>query len=258
VLQPGQIAAALESETVLVSIMQVNNEIGAVQDVAAIAQVCAESGKARLHVDAAQSVGKVGLDFAALGVDLLSLSAHKVYGPKGIGALLVSRRRAVQLTPLLYGGGQERSLRSGTIATHQAVGMGAAFALAGVEAPGQIERIGALRELLWRGISGLGGVHRNSEPSRSVPHILNVSFEGVEGESLLAAVSPRIAVSTGSACTSAQREPSYVLRALGRDDRLAESSLRFSLGRYSTAADIDTAVDAVTRAVTRLRRIGGA
>jgi cysteine desulfurase len=258
VLEPGQIAAALEPETVLVSIMHVNNEIGTVQDIAAIAQACARSGQVRLHVDAAQSVGKAALNFAALGVDLLSLSAHKVYGPKGAGALLVSRRRTVQLTPLLYGGGQERSLRSGTLATHQAVGMGAAFALASVDTTRQIERIGGLREVLWRGISRLGGVRRNGEPSRSVPHILNVSFEGVEGESLVAAVSPRIAVSTGSACTSAQREPSYVLRALGRDDRLAESSLRFSLGRYSTAADIDTAVDAVTQAVRRLRRIGGA
>jgi cysteine desulfurase len=258
VLEPGDIAAALEPGTVLVSLMHVNNEIGTVQDIAAIAQVCARSGQARLHVDAAQSVGKVALDFSALGVDLLSLSAHKVYGPKGAGALLVSRRRAVQLTPLIYGGGQERSRRSGTIATHQAVGMGAAFALASVEEYRQIERIGALRELLWQGLSGLGGVRRNGEPSRSVPHILNVSFEGVEGESLVAAVSPRIAVSTGSACTSAQREPSYVLKALGRDDRLAESSLRFSLGRYSTPADIDTAVDTVTRAVRRLRRISGA
>jgi cysteine desulfurase len=258
VLEPGQIAEALEPETVLVSVMQVNNEIGTVQDIAAIAAVCARSGQARLHVDAAQSVGKMELDFTGLGVDLLSLSAHKIYGPKGAGALIVSRRRGMQLTPLLYGGGQERSLRSGTIATHQVVGMGTAFALASDESPRERERIGALRELLWRGISVLGGVHRNGEPSRSVPHILNVSVEGVEGESLIAALAARIAVSTGSACTSAQREPSYVLRALGRDDRLAESSLRFSLGRYSSADDIDTAIDAVTQAVRRLRGISGA
>jgi cysteine desulfurase len=258
VLEPGQIAEALEAETVLVSVMHVNNEIGTVQDIAAIAALCARSEQARLHVDAAQSVGKVELDFAALGVDLLSLSAHKVYGPKGAGALIVSRRRGVQLTPLFHGGGQERSLRSGTIATHQVVGMGTAFALASVETPRERERIGALRELLWRGISVLGGVRRNGEPSRSVPHILNVSVEGVEGESLIAALAARIAVSTGSACTSAQREPSYVLRALGRDDRLAESSLRFSLGRYSSASDIDTAVDAVAQAVRRLRGISGA
>lgn len=258
VLEPGQIAEALEPETVLVSVMHVNNEIGTVQDIAAIAALCARSKQARLHVDAAQSVGKVDLDFAALGVDLLSLSAHKVYGPKGAGALVVSRRRGVQLTPLLHGGGQERSLRSGTIATHQVVGMGTAFALASVETTRERERIGGLRELLWRGISVLGGVCRNGEPSRSVPHILNVSVEGVEGESLIAALEARIAVSTGSACTSAQREASYVLRALGRDDRLAESSLRFSLGRYSSVSDIDAAVDAVTHAVRRLRGISGA
>jgi cysteine desulfurase len=258
VLEPGQIAEALEPETVLVSVMHVNNEIGTVQDIAAIAALCARSKQARLHVDAAQSVGKVDLDFAALGVDLLSLSAHKVYGPKGAGALVVARRRGVQLTPLLHGGGQERSLRSGTIATHQVVGMGTAFALASVETTRERERIGALRELLWRGISVLGGVRRNGRPSRSVAHILNISVEGVEGESLIAALEARIAVSTGSACTSAQREASYVLRALGRDDRLAESSLRFSLGRYSSASDIDAAVDAVTQAVRRLRGISGA
>ena len=257
VLEPGRIAEALEPETVLVSVMHVNNEIGTVQDLAAIAAVCARSSQARLHVDAAQSVGKVRLDFAALGVDLLSLSAHKVYGPKGAGALIASRRRAVQVSPLLHGGGQERSLRSGTIATHQVVGMGAAFALADAETTPEYEHIGTLRERLWQGISALGGIWRNGDPARSVPHILNVSVEGVEGESLVAAVGARIAVSTGSACTSAQREPSYVLRALGRDDRLAESSLRFSLGRYSSTADIDTAIEAVTSAVKRLRSISG-
>jgi cysteine desulfurase len=203
-------------------------------------------------------VGKVAVNFAALGVDLMSLSAHKSYGPKGVGALIVSRRRQVQLAPILHGGGQESSLRSGTIATHQVVGMGAAFALTIAESGRDIERIGALRETLWEGLRGLGGVHRNGESSRSVAHILNVSFDDVEGESLLASVRPRIAVSAGSACASAQREPSYVLRALGRDDRLAESSLRFSLGRYSTAADVDVAVQAVTQAVTSLRRISGA
>jgi cysteine desulfurase len=257
-VEPGQVAEALEPETVLVSLMHVNNEIGTVQDIAAIADLCARSKQALLHVDAAQSVGKVALDFTALGVDFMSLSAHKAYGPKGAGALLVSRRRGVQLTPLLHGGGQERSLRPGTIATHQVVGMGTAFSLAAGEAPDERERIAALRELLWQGVSGLGGVRRNGDPSRSVPQILNVSIEGVEGESLIAALEARIAVSTGSACTSAQREPSYVLRALGRDDRLAESSLRFSLGRYSSASDIATAVDAVTEAVRRLRGISGA
>ena len=258
VVEPGQVAAALQPDTVLVSIMHVNNEIGTVQDIEALAALCARSANARLHVDAAQSVGKRVLEFAASGVDLLSLSAHKAYGPKGVGALVVSRRRPVQLTPLLYGGGQERALRSGTVPTHQTVGMGAAYAMASADLSRETERIGRLRELLWEGLSTLGGIHRNGAPSRSVPHILNVSFEGVEGESQLAAVSARIAVATGSACTSAQGEPSYVLRALGRDDRLAESSLRFSLGRYTREADIVTAVEAVTQAVRRLRRISGA
>ncbi len=258
VVEPDQIAAALAPDTVLVSVMHVNNEIGTVQDVAAIAALCAQSGHALLHVDAAQSVGKRVADFRAMGVDLLALSAHKVYGPKGAGALIVSRRRPVQLSPLLHGGGQERSLRPGTLATHQVVGMGAAFALSQAGISRELPRIDGLREQLWKGISALSGVRRNGAASRSVPHILNVSFEGVEGESLVAAVRPHIAVSTGSACTSAQREPSSVLRALGCDDRLAESSLRFSLGRYSTAADVATAVESVTRAVRRLRGLGGA
>lgn len=257
VIDPQEVAAALEPRTVLVSLMHVNNEIGVIQDVAAIAAACRRAGAARVHVDAAQSIGKCALDFGALGVDYLSLSAHKAYGPKGVGALLVSRRRAAQLTPLQFGGGQERAWRSGTIATHQVVGMGAAFALAKAQPAAELERIGRLRDRLWEGLCELEGVHRNGDPARSVPHLLNVSFEGVEGESLLADVRDTIAVSAGSACTSADREPSYVLRALGRDDRLAESSLRFSLGRHTSAADIDTAVRCVASAVRRLRRIGG-
>jgi cysteine desulfurase len=256
-LDAAQVAAALTPETVLVSLMHVNNETGIIQDLAAIAAVCAQSGTARLHVDAAQSVGKCALDFGALGIDLMSLSAHKAYGPKGAGALAVSRRRAVHLTPLIYGGGQERALRSGTLATHQAVGMGAAFALASAALEPELERVARLKERLWQALSALGGVYLNGG-ARSVPHLLNVSFEGIEGESLLAAVSPYVAVSTGSACTSASREASYVLRALGRDDRLAESSLRFSFGRFTEEADVDAAGAAVTRAVRRLRRIGGA
>jgi cysteine desulfurase len=258
VLDPAQVVAALRPDTVLLSIMHVNNEIGVIQDIAAIAALCAQSGRAWLHVDAAQSVGKCEVNFAALGVDLLSLSAHKTYGPKGVGALLVSRRRGVQLEPLQYGGGQERALRSGTVATHQVVGMGAAFALAKSALRHETERIALLQDRLWQGLVSLGGVLRNGAGARSVPHLLNVSFEGVEGESLLAAIRPHIAVSTGSACMSIHQEPSYVLRALGRDDRLAESSLRFSLGRFSNEADIDTAVAVVTHAVERLRRIGGA
>jgi cysteine desulfurase len=264
VIHPDQVAAALQADTVLVSIMHVNNEIGVIQDIAAIGAVCAQHGGARLHVDAAQSVGKIGVDFAALGVDLMSLSAHKVYGPKGVGALVVSRhgsgrgRARVQLTALQFGGGQELGLRAGTVATHQVVGMGLAFDLARTAPASEVERIAVLRERLWQGLARLSGTLRNGDVKHSVPHVLNVSFEGVEGESLLAAVRGRLAVSTGSACTSALQEPSYVLRALGRDDTLSESSLRFGLGRHTSESDIDTAVAVVTQAVSRLRRISGA
>jgi cysteine desulfurase len=258
VLEPARVAAAVRPDTVLVSVMHVNNETGVIQDVGAIAELCARAGQARLHVDAAQSVGKCSVDFAALGADLMSVSAHKAYGPKGAGALLVSQRRGTHLTPILYGGGQEGSLRSGTVATHQAVGMGEAFELASATPAAEHQRIAALAERLWQRIRALGGVMRNGDRAARVPHVLNVSFEGVEGESLLAAVQPHLAVSTGSACTSATQEPSYVLRALGRDDRLAESSLRFSLGRCTSEADIDTAGTVVTRAVERLREIAGA
>jgi cysteine desulfurase len=259
VVHADQVAAALRPETVLVSIMHVNNEIGVIQDIAAIGAVCARHGGARLHVDAAQSAGKIAIDFAALGADLMSLSAHKVYGPKGVGALLLGQRggAGTQLTALQFGGGQERGLRAGTVPTHQVVGMGLAFELARAAAP-EIERIASLRERLWQGLASLGGTLRNGDAVRSVPHILNVSFEGVEGESLLAALRGRLAVSTGSACSSALQEPSYVLRALGRDEVLSESSLRFGLGRFTSQSDIDAAVVAVTEAVLRLRRIAGA
>src|SRR6266403_91928 len=256
-LDPAQVAAALEPDTVLVSIMHINNEIGVIQDIAAIAAACATHGTARLHVDAAQSIGKCPLDFAKLGVDLLSLSAHKSYGPKGAGALVVSRARGVQLQALQFGGGQERNLRSGTVATHQVVGMGAAFELAAAEQAAETARIALLRERLWRGLGRLGGVLRNGEPEHTAAQLLNVSFEDVEGESLLAAVRPFIAVSTGSACTSSSQEPSYVLRSLGRDERLAESSLRFSMGRFTTEAEVDTAIAAVGGAVRRLRGVAG-
>jgi cysteine desulfurase len=260
IVDPAQVMRALEPETVLVSLMHVNNEIGVVQDIDAVAAVCARHGGVRLHVDAAQSFGKCRVDFASSGADLMSLSAHKAYGPKGVGALLVSARRGVQLEALQFGGGQERNLRSGTLATHQVAGMGAAFALATADAAGieaERGRIAALQSRLWRGIEAVGGVLRNGSAAHCVPQLLNLSFEDVEGESLLAAVRPHLAVSTGSACASATNEASYVLRALGRDERLAESSLRFSLGRYTTEADIDRAVLAVGEAVTRLRRIGG-
>jgi cysteine desulfurase len=256
-IDPEQVGAALQPDTVLVSVMHLNNETGVIQDIAAIAAVCARHGKARLHVDAAQSVGKCPLNFAAWGVDLMSLCAHKAYGPKGVGALIVSRKRRVQLQPLQFGGGQERNLRSGTIATHQVVGMGAAFELAAAAQPEEALRLGILRNRLWLGLERLGGVLRNGTAAQSAPQFLNVSFEDVEGESLLAAVRPTIAVSTGSACTSAVGEPSYVLRALGRDERLAESSLRFSLGRFSDDTDIDTAITTVSSAVKWLRRVAG-
>ena len=252
-----QVAAALAPDTVLVSIMHVNNETGAIQDIAAIGALCASHGQARLHVDAAQSVGKCAVDFCASGADLMSLSAHKAYGPKGVGALLISTRRGVQLEALQYGGGQERGLRSGTVATHQVVGMGTAFSLAAAEAPLEAARVAWLRERLWRGLAALGGVMRNGGASGSVAQLLNVSFCDVEGESLLAAVSPYVSVATGSACASGSREPSYVLRALGRDERLAESSLRFSFGRFTTEQEIDTALAVLSEAVARLRRIGG-
>ena len=260
VIHPDQVAAALQPDTVLVSLMQVNNEIGVIQDIAAVSTICARHGGVRLHVDAAQSVGKCAVDFGALGIDLMSLSAHKVYGPKGVGALLVSQRGGeapVQLAALQFGGGQERGLRAGTVATHQVVGMGLALALASDPFHLEHQRIAALRERLWQALASLGGTWRNGDARRSVPHLLNVSFEGVEGESLLAEVRGRIAVSTGSACTSALQEPSYVLRALGRSDILSESSLRFGMGRFTTDSDIDIAVSVVAEAVSRLRRVSG-
>jgi cysteine desulfurase len=252
-----QVEAALEGDTILVSLMQVNNEIGVIQDIRSIAAVCARHDGARLHVDAAQSVGKLPVDFVATGADLMSLSAHKAYGPKGIGALLVSQRRGVRLEARQFGGGQERGLRSGTLAPHQLAGMATAFTLAVQELAQESQRVAALRRRLWEGIAPLGGVVRNGMEEGTVPQLLNVSFEDVEGEALLAEVSELIAVSSGSACTSSSNEPSYVLRALGRSDRLAESSLRFGLGRFTHEADIDQAIAAVGNAVTRLRGISG-
>ena len=269
VLDPQQVAEALRPDTVLVSLMHVNNEIGVVQNIAAVGAICAERGGAWLHVDAAQSVGKCAIDFPGLGVDLMSLSAHKAYGPKGVGALLVAQRGDargrgetrgrghVQLTALQFGGGQEHALRAGTLATHQVVGMGLAFELALRISSVETMRVAHLQQRLWQGLAALGGVRRNGSATRSVPHLLNVSFEGVEGESLLAAVRPYVAVSTGSACTSTLAEPSYVLRALGLSERQSESSLRFGLGRTTTEADIDVAVAVLTREVSRLRKIAG-
>ena len=263
-LDPAQVAAALRPDTVLVSLMHVNNEIGVVQNIAAISAICARHGGAWLHVDAAQSVGKCPVHFASLGADLMSLSAHKVYGPKGVGALVISQRGdsggrgRVQLTPLQFGGGQERALRAGTLATHQVVGMGLAFEIAATISSVETARVAHLQRRLWQGLAALGGVVRNGSATRSVPHLLNVSFEGVEGESLVAAIRPHLAVSTGSACTSALAEPSYVLRALGRGERLSESSLRFGLGRTTSEADIDIAIATLTLELSRLRKVAGA
>ncbi|HET7174691.1 MAG TPA: aminotransferase class V-fold PLP-dependent enzyme, partial [Gammaproteobacteria bacterium] len=249
-IQPEAVRAALKSDTVLVSIMQANNELGTVNDIAAIGRLLKGHG-ARFHVDAAQSAGKLPIDLAGLDVDLMSFAAHKVYGPKGIGALYVRREPRVNLEPLIHGGGHEQGMRSGTLATHQIVGMGEAFRLAREHLPEEALRLTALRERLWQGLKRIEGVILNGHPSQRLPGVLNLSFPGVEGESLLYACEA-LAVSSGSACNSASQEPSYVLRALGRDDQLAGASLRFSLGRYTTEAEVDEAVEIVTREYRRL------
>jgi cysteine desulfurase len=251
IVRPEQVRAALRADTQLVSLMHVNNEIGVVQDIAAIGAICRERGIA-FHVDAAQSAGKLPLNVEAMNVDLLSLTAHKIYGPKGIGALYVRRKPPLGIKPMIYGGGQEQGLRSGTLATHQIVGMGLAFEIAERERQQDVERIGALRDKLWAGISSIGDVELNGHPHDRVAGMLNVSFRGIEGESLQFALR-ELAVSAGSACSSASEEASYVLRALGRSDQLAQSSLRFSLGRFTTPEQVETAIAAVKREVTRLR-----
>ena len=253
IISADQVAEALRPETQLVSLMHVNNEIGVIQDVGAIGRLCRERGVA-FHVDAAQSVGKVPIDVEAMQIDLLSMTAHKAYGPKGVGALYVRKKPPLGLRPLLFGGGQEGGLRSGTLPTHQLVGMGAAFEIAAAEREADVPRLQSLRERLWRGIQALGAVQLNGDPERRVANILNVSFHGVEGESLQFALR-ELAVSAGAACSTGSEEGSYVLRALGRDDQLAQSSLRFSLGRFTTDEDIDIAIAAVRREVTRLRKI---
>lgn len=256
VIHPAQVAEALRGDTTLVSLMHVNNEIGVITDVAAVGQSCRERG-VLLHVDGAQSAGKLPIDVEAACIDLLSLTAHKTYGPKGVGALYVRRKPPVGLRPIMYGGGQESGLRSGTLATHQVVGMGVAFEIATAERDSDVARIGALRDKLWRGIAALGDVELNGHAQHRVAGLLNVSFHGVEGESLQFALR-ELAISAGSACSSASEEASYVLRALGRSDQLAQSSLRFSVGRFTSEADIDCAIAAVTREVRRLRQLGAA
>lgn len=256
IVTPEAVAAALRPDTLLVSLMHANNEIGVIQDVGAVGRICRER-HVLLHVDAAQSAGKVRIDVGEQCIDLMSLTAHKIYGPKGIGALYVRRQPRPLMLPLIFGGGQEGGLRSGTLATHQIVGMGLAYEIAARDLEADARRLGALRGRLWAGLRQLGSVHLNGHPEKRVAGVLNVSFEGVEGESLLFSL-PGLAVSTGSACTSASHEASYVLRALGRSDQLAQSSLRFSLGRFSTDADVDYAITAVTEAVQRLRGLAPA
>ncbi len=245
--------AALRPDTILASVMLVNNEIGVIQDIDSLGEICRERG-ILFHVDAAQATGKVAIDLQKSKVDLMSFSAHKTYGPKGIGALYVRRKPRARLEAQMHGGGHERGMRSGTLPTHQIVGMGEAFRIAQEEMSGENERIRMLRDRLWRGMSSMEEVHLNGSLEQRVPHNLNVSFNFVEGESLMMAVKD-IAVSSGSACTSASLEPSYVLRALGRSDELAHSSIRFSIGRFTTVEEVDYAVALLKDKIGKLRAL---
>jgi cysteine desulfurase len=245
--------AALRDDTTVASIMHVNNEIGVIQDIAAIGEIC-RARKIIFHVDAAQSAGKLPIDLEALKVDLMSFSAHKIYGPKGIGALYVRRKPRVRLEAQMHGGGHERGLRSGTLATHQIVGMGEAFRIAKEEMVEEEIRIRELRDRLWKGLNDMEEVYLNGDLDQRVPGNLNVSFNYVEGESLIMALSD-MAVSSGSACTSSSLEPSYVLRALGRNDELAHSSIRFTIGRYTTAEEVDYIVERIHEKVAKLREL---
>lgn len=236
--------AAIRPDTILISVMFVNNEIGVIQDIPAIGELCREKGII-FHVDAAQATGKVDIDLATLKVDLMSFSAHKTNGPKGIGALYIRRKPRIRIEAQIHGGGHERGFRSGTLATHQIVGMGEAFRLAKEKGHTENERIRALRDRLWNGLCTIEEVYLNGDMEKRVPHNLNVSFNYVEGESLIMAIK-ELAVSSGSACTSASLEPSYVLRALGRNDELAHSSIRFTIGRFTTEEEIDYAVELIS------------
>ncbi len=246
-----ELEAAMRDDTILVSIMHVNNEIGVVQDIAAIGELCRSKGII-YHVDATQSVGKLPIDLSKLKVDLLSLSAHKVYGPMGIGALYVRRKPRIRLEAQMHGGGHERGMRSGTLAVHQIVGMGEAYRILKEEMADETKRLNELRLRLWNGIKDIEEVYINGSLEHTAPNILNVSFNYVEGESLMMALKD-LAVSSGSACTSASLEPSYVLRALGLTDELAHSSIRFSLGRFTTEEEIDYAIEQIYSAIGRLR-----
>lgn len=248
-----ELNANIRDDTVLVSIMHVNNEIGVIQDIATIGEICRER-KIIFHVDAAQSTGKVTIDLHRLKVDLMSFSAHKTYGPKGIGALYVCRKPKVRIEAQIHGGGHERGMRAGTLATHQIVGMGEAFRLAKEEMQTENDRIGMLRDKLWNGVKDIEEVYLNGDFEQRIPHNLNLSFNYVEGESLIMALND-IAVSSGSACTSASLEPSYVLKALGLNDELAHSSIRFSIGRFTTEAEIDYLIGLVNSSIDKLREI---
>lgn len=243
--------AALRPDTVLASVMFVNNEIGVIQDIETLGEICREKGII-FHVDAAQATGKVEIDLQKLKVDLMSFSAHKTYGPKGMGALYIRRKPRIRLEAQIHGGGHERGFRSGTLPTHQIVGMGEAFALAGADMATENERIRMLRDRLWAGLSEIEETYLNGDMVHRVPHNLNVSFNYVEGESLIMAIK-ELAVSSGSACTSASLEPSYVLRALGRNDELAHSSIRFTIGRFTTVEEIDFTINLLKSRVGKLR-----
>ncbi|MFM0740253.1 IscS subfamily cysteine desulfurase [Paraburkholderia xenovorans] len=243
--------AALRPDTILVSVMSVNNEIGVIQDIEAIGEITREKGII-FHVDAAQATGKIAIDLQKLKVDLMSFSAHKTYGPKGIGALYVRRKPRIRIEAQMHGGGHERGMRSGTLATHQIVGMGEAFRIAREEMATENERIRMLRDRLLRGLSEMEETYVNGDMEKRVPHNLNISFNFVEGESLIMAVKD-VAVSSGSACTSASLEPSYVLRALGRNDELAHSSIRFTVGRFTTEQDVDYVINLLKTKISKLR-----
>ena len=245
--------AAIRPDTVLASVMFVNNEIGVIQDITAIGNICRENNVI-FHVDAAQATGKVDIDLNNLPVDLMSFSAHKTYGPKGIGALYVRRKPRIRIEAQMHGGGHERGMRSGTLATHQIVGMGEAFRIAREEMHAENERIRYLRDKLLHGLQSIEEVYVNGDLEHRVPHNLNISFNYVEGESLIMAVKG-IAVSSGSACTSASLEPSYVLRALGRSDELAHSSIRFSIGRFTTEEDVDYTIQLMKSKIGKLREL---
>jgi cysteine desulfurase len=248
-----KLEAALRKDTIVVSVMFVNNEIGVVQDISAIGEICRSRGII-FHVDSAQATGKLPIDLSTLKVDLMSFSAHKTYGPKGVGALFVRRKPRVRIEAQMHGGGHERGMRSGTLPTHQIVGMGEAFRLARLEMAADNERIRMLRDRLLAGLSQIEEVYVNGDLEQRVPHNLNASFNFVEGESLIMAIKD-VAVSSGSACTSASLEPSYVLRALGRSDELAHSSIRFTVGRFTTEQEIDYTIELVKRKIAKLREL---